>query len=93
MFYAFVVHIVAKYVVVLYNIVIGGLNMDRQDIRDRFGKLIAYIQTEDADKLVLRTGDGTQRKLGYYSPSENRTYDANQRAVGTGNLLNTLLPR
>ena len=64
--------------------------MTRSDIRDFYGRIIGYIETED------RTGDKTGRDfygriVGYYDKKLNVTRDFYGRIVARGDALSGLI--
>lgn len=58
----------------------------RQDLKDRTGRRIGYIEDRGTKKEIY---DSTGRKLGYFDGKN--TYDKTGRKIGTGNLLTMLL--
>ena len=66
-----------------------GSNMTEQLLKDRQNRLIGKIKTGSFGVLELR--DASNRLRGKYDPRTNRTTDAQNRVVGQGNLLTTLL--
>jgi len=62
--------------------------MADQELRDRSNKLLGKIK-DRGGKLELR--DASNKLKGKYDPKSNVTRDANNRLVGKGNLLTTLL--
>ena len=63
--------------------------MTTQFLRDEKGRTIGTIASTANGVLVLRNAKG--QSLGTYDPERNVTIDSKGRAVGTGNLLTTLL--
>jgi hypothetical protein len=63
--------------------------MTEQLLKDRQNRLIGKINTGSFGVLELR--DASNRLRGKYDPRTNRTTDAQNRVVGQGNLLTTLL--
>ena len=63
--------------------------MADQELRDRNSFLIGKIKTRSDGKLELR--DASSFYKGIYDPRTNDTRDANDKFVGKGNLLATLL--
>ena len=64
------------------------MTMKPQQLYDRNNRLIGRIK-ERSGKLEIF--DGNNRYKGRYDPNTNTTWDSNNRKVGTGNLLTTLL--
>ena len=62
--------------------------MKTQELYDRNNRLIGRIK-ERSGKLEIF--DPNNKFKGKYDPNTNTTYDSNNRKVGTGNLLTTLL--
>lgn len=60
----------------------------RQDLKDRYGRRIGYIEDRGTRKEIY---DQYGRKLGYYNG--RYTFDRYGRKVGQGDLLSSLLPR
>lgn len=60
----------------------------RQDLRDRTGRRIGYIEDRGNRKEIF---DATGRRLGYYDGKH--TFDATGRRIGEGDLLATLLSK
>lgn len=48
-------------------------------------KVIGYLQEGESGRRTLY--DGNYRVLGYYYPASDKTYDADMRPVGRGDLL------
>ena len=63
--------------------------MADQEFRDRNDRLIGKIKTRYDGKLELRDASGFFK--GIYDPKTNDTRDANDKLVGKGNFLATLL--
>jgi hypothetical protein len=59
-----------------------------RELRDRNGRLLGKI-TETGGRLEIR--DAAGRLKGKYDPRTDKTYDANGRLAGTGNLLAALV--
>jgi hypothetical protein len=59
-----------------------------QNIRNASGQLIGMYE-DTRFQLNLRNSHGVM--MGWYNKSADRTFKANGQAVGTGNLLATLL--
>lgn len=60
----------------------------RQDLKDRYGRRIGYIEDRGTRKEIF---DQYGRKLGYYDG--RYTFDRYGRKVSEGDLLSSLLPR
>ena len=65
--------------------------IQKTDIRNKWGQIIAYLET-DTD-----TGDKTLRNfynqiLGYYRASDNTTRDFYNMVIAKGDALGTLIP-
>ena len=52
-------------------------------------KVVGFLQEGEGGRRTLY--DGNYRVLGYYYPASDKTYDADMRPVGRGELLMTLL--
>ena len=63
--------------------------MTTQFLGDEKGRTIGTIAPMVNGVLVLRNAKG--QSLGTYAPERNVTIDSKGRAIGTGNLLTTLL--
>ena len=63
--------------------------MADQILKDRQNRLLGKIRTTGGGVLELR--DAQNRLKGKYDPRTNITRDAQNRVVGQGNLLSTLL--
>ena len=63
--------------------------MTTQFLRDEKGRTIGTIASTANGVLALRNAKG--QSLGTYDPERNVTIDSKGRAIGTGNLLTTLL--
>ena len=63
--------------------------MADQELRDPQNRLLAKIKTLSNGKLEIR--DPQNRLKGVYDPKSNETRDTQNRLVGKGNLLTTLL--
>ena len=63
--------------------------MPKQDIRDKFNRLIATISTISSGKQEIR--DPSNRLLGTYDPRTNETRDPSNRLVAKGNVLTSLI--
>ena len=63
--------------------------MSKQEIRDRSGKLVGYIESIGGGKY--RGYDTMNRHLGKYESSSDRTYTPNNSLVGSGNHLVALI--
>ena len=63
--------------------------MDREYIRDGYGKIIGSYDTDNQGKETLRDKYG--KILGTYDPKDDRTRDMYGRIVGQGNTLSRLL--
>jgi hypothetical protein len=63
--------------------------MSKQILTDSNNRTIGYIDTQSDGKQL---GFNANNKLmGYYDAKANRTTDANNKFVGQGNLLSSLL--
>ena len=63
--------------------------MSNHTLRDRDNKRIGQINNlQDGDKEIR---DASNRRLGYYDPDRDMTFDATGARVGSGDLLTTLL--
>ena len=58
-------------------------------LRDKNNRKLGEIRTDSSGRQVLY--NATNRRLGEYNPKSNETRDANNRLVGKGNLLGSLL--
>ena len=63
--------------------------MQDQQLRDKNGKLMGTIKTLANGKMEIR--DHTGRCKGTFDPKTNETRDPNNKVVGRGNFLSTLL--
>lgn len=63
--------------------------MGNQILRDARGRVLGMIETKTSGIQYTRESKG--RYLGSYDPNTNITRDERGRAIGTGNLLGTLL--
>lgn len=63
--------------------------MARDVLRDRNNKVIGYTQENGVGATEIR--DPNNRRLGYYDPDRNITFNHGGSRVGTGNLLTSLL--
>ena len=63
--------------------------MANQILRDARGRVLGMIEMKPANVQDARDVNG--RYLGSYDPNTNITKDERGRAIGTGNLLGTLL--
>ncbi len=63
--------------------------MANQILRDARGRVLGMIETKTSGVQDVRDANG--RYLGSYDPDTNITRDERGRAIGTGNLLGTLL--
>jgi hypothetical protein len=61
----------------------------RQKLQDSATRLIGYIPDTGGGHQGVRNAAGTRR--GYYAAATNTTRDDLGRAVGTGNLLSSLI--
>lgn len=60
----------------------------REPLRDSSGRPLGFIERRGERFALL---DAQDRLLGIYDPTSDRTFDANNRFVGDGNLLAILL--
>ena len=60
-----------------------------QDLRDRNNRKLGEIRTDSNGRQTLYNANN--KRLGEYNPKTNETRDANNRLVGKGNLLGSLL--
>lgn len=60
-----------------------------QKLYDTDARLLGYVSAARAGRQVLYDCD--RRIRGYYYPATDKTYDADMRLVGRGNLLASLL--
>lgn len=68
----------------------GGYAMSQtQDLRDRNNRKLGEIRTDSNGRQTLYNANN--KRLGEYNPKTNETRDANNRLVGKGNLLGSLL--
>lgn len=58
-------------------------------LRDKNNRRLGEIRSDSTGRQTLYSD--TNRRLGEYNPKTNETRDANNRLVGKGNLLGTLL--
>lgn len=63
--------------------------MNKQELRDRNGKLLGKISETSSGKYEIRDING--KLLGKYDEASNSTRDVNGRLIGRGNLLVTFL--
>lgn len=63
--------------------------MSRQTLYDNRSRLIGFINTDPSGRQTVY--DAQNRYAGFYEPKQNRTFDAQSRIVGTGNLLASLI--
>lgn len=63
--------------------------MERDYVRDVYGRVIGIYDTDDSGKEILRDRYG--RILGSYDPKDNCTRDIYGRILGHGNTLSRLL--
>ena len=63
--------------------------MADQELRDPQNRLLARIKTLSNGKSEIR--DPQNRLKGIYDPKSNQTRDPQNKVVGKGNLLTTLL--
>lgn len=63
--------------------------MGNQILRDARGRVLGMIETKTSGIQYTRESKG--RYLGSYDPNTNIKRDERGRAIGTGNLLGTLL--
>jgi len=66
-----------------------GFIMSKQELRDRSGRLVGYIQVLGSGKHEGRDASG--RLKGSYDPRTNETRDAGGRLVGKGDFLSSLI--
>lgn len=62
--------------------------MASQILKDKSGRVIGRID-EEGGKYVLKDRSG--KRLGYYNPKTDKTFDKSGKSVGKGNLLDALL--
>lgn len=60
-----------------------------QILKDRNNRRIGQIKTQSGKQFIY---DANNRRLGSYDPKTNTTKDKNNRIIGKGNLLTSLLP-
>lgn len=63
--------------------------MEKEYIRDFYGKIIGSVETDNKGNQTLRNFHG--RILGYYDKQNNVTRDFYKKIVGRGNILTSLL--
>jgi len=63
--------------------------MSEQELRDRNNRYLGKIKTRPDGKIEIR--DASWFFKGIFDPRTNDTRDANDKFVGKGNLLTTLL--
>lgn len=63
--------------------------MKIQKLFGNYGQVIAILEDDGANEKRITTPFG--KTVGRYFENVNRTYDANDRLVGEGNLLLTLI--
>lgn len=63
--------------------------MDKQTIKDFYGKIIGYIETDGQGNKTVR--DFYNRILGYYKKSQNVTTDFYGRIIAQGDCCGILL--
>ena len=61
----------------------------QQQLRDKMNRLMATRRSGSGGRVEL--WDAQNRFLGYYDPKSNKTWDARNSLVGSGDLLMTLL--
>lgn len=62
--------------------------MAREAVKDWQGKILGWIEWSGNKKWL---SDFSGRRLGYYDQSANKTYDWQNRLIGSGDLVMTLL--
>lgn len=67
----------------------GMILMNRETIKDFYGKIIGYIDTADNGNKTVRDFYG--RVLGYYDKGANVTKDFYHRIIGRGDMAASLL--
>jgi len=65
--------------------------MSRQRITDGNGRTLGYISDGSESGGKMRATNANGRPVGYYDTHTDKTYDANNRFVGTGNQLASLI--
>lgn len=64
-------------------------SMSKQEIRNKSGKIIGYIESAGSGKL--RAYSNMNRHLGTYESTTDRTFKPNNSLVGEGNHLVALI--
>ena len=62
--------------------------MALEKLTDWTGKIIGWTDWQGSKKWLY---DFNHRKLGYYDKATNKTYDWQNRIVGNGDIITTLL--
>lgn len=62
--------------------------MARTALKDSSNRTIGYIDDKPNEQVGY---DASNRKKGRYDKKQNKTYDASNRMIGTGNLLTNLI--
>jgi hypothetical protein len=82
----------SKYILILFFVTMSGIATSkppmRLELRDAKNALIGVIE-ESGNRRVLR--DAKNRYAGVYDRASNETRDANNRFVGKGDLLSSLV--
>lgn len=62
--------------------------MARTPLKDKNNRILVYIDDQPKEQ---RGYDANHRPKVRYDKAQNKTYDTNNRVVGTGNLLTNLI--